>query len=134
MQITGNSAATRLGPSEWFTGAVYLDAITTPSDNTSLSASMVRFAPGARTAWHTHPRGQTIYITEGIGRCQQRGGSVVEIRPGDSIFFAPGEEHWHGAAPDHFMAHVAMAVTDETGAVVVWGAHVTDEAYGQEPA
>jgi quercetin dioxygenase-like cupin family protein len=94
----------------------------------------VHFTPGARTAWHTHPLGQTIYVTEGIGRCQRCGGPVEEIRPGDRVFFEPGEEHWHGAAPNCFMTHLVMQEADESGSVVTWGELVTDEEYGQEPA
>ena len=91
---------------------------------------MVHFTPGARTAWHTHPLGQTIYVTEGVGRCQRRGGPIGEIRPGDGVFFEPGEEHWHGAAPDRFMTHLAMQQTDDAGSPVTWGEHVTDAEYG----
>jgi quercetin dioxygenase-like cupin family protein len=101
------------------------------SDQSRLTASNVHFTPGARTAWHTHPNGQTIYITEGIGRCQRRGGPAEEIRPGDRIFFEPGEEHWHGAAPNRFMAHLALVEVDAAGTSATWGEHVTDEEYGQ---
>jgi quercetin dioxygenase-like cupin family protein len=88
-----------LGPSDWFTGTVYLDSVATPSGPSRVAAGSVHFTPGARTAWHTHPFGQTIYVTEGIGRCQRRGGPVDVIRPGDRVYFEPGEDHWHGAAP-----------------------------------
>ncbi|HEU5003117.1 MAG TPA: cupin domain-containing protein [Actinomycetota bacterium] len=134
MQVTRNSRATTPGPADWFTGAVYLDPITTPTGASRLSATSVRFTPGARTAWHTHPNGQTIYVTEGIGRAQRRGGSVEEIRPGDRVFFEPGEEHWHGAAPDRFMTHLAMQEVGDDGTAAVWGDHVTDEEYGAAPA
>ncbi len=133
MEITRNSIETRTGPKEWFTGAVYVDAVAAPSTGSRLSASSVHFTPGARTAWHTHPHGQTIYVTEGIGRCQRRGGSVEEIRPGDRVFFEPGEEHWHGAAPDRFMSHLAMLEVDAEGTSATWGEHVTDEEYRQLP-
>jgi quercetin dioxygenase-like cupin family protein len=103
MQISRNSAATNAGPSEWFTGTVYIDAVATPSHGSRLNASSVHFTPGARTAWHTHPNGQTIFVTEGIGLCQRRGGPVELIRAGDRAFFEPGEDHWHGAAPNRFM-------------------------------
>ena len=89
----------------------------------------VHFTPGARTAWHTHPIGQTIYVTEGIGRCQRRGGPIEVIRPGDRVFFEPGEDHWHGAAPDRFMAHLAMHEVDDDGNAATWGEHVTDDDY-----
>jgi quercetin dioxygenase-like cupin family protein len=132
MQVTRNSVETRTGPEEWFTGAVYVDALAVPSDGSRVSASSVHFTPGARTAWHTHPHGQTIYVTEGVGLCQRRGGPVEEVRPGDRVFFEPGEEHWHGAAPDRFMTHLAMLQVDNAGNSAIWGEHVTDEEYGQQ--
>lgn len=132
MQITENVSATNAGRREWFTGTVYIDSIATPSAGSRLSASSVHFTPGARTAWHAHPNGQWLYVTEGVGRCQGRGGPVVTIRPGDRIFFAPHEEHWHGAAPDRFMTHLAMYEVDEVGNSATWGEHVTDEEYGQQ--
>jgi quercetin dioxygenase-like cupin family protein len=133
MQITRSSIATRIGQAEWFTGGVYVDALAAPGGGSQVMASNVHFTPGARTAWHTHPNGQTIYVTEGVGRCQWRGGPVEEIRPGDRVFFKPGEDHWHGAAPDRFMVHIAMVQVDETGASATWGEHVTDEEYGRSP-
>src|SRR5712691_7000509 len=99
MHITRNSIDTNTGPKEWFTGTVYIDTIATPSGPSRLSASSVHFTPGARTAWRTHPNGQTIYVIEGVGLAQQRGGPIEVIRPGDRVFFEPGEDHWHGAAP-----------------------------------
>ncbi|MGI8551423.1 MAG: (R)-mandelonitrile lyase [Dehalococcoidia bacterium] len=133
MQITKNSISTRQGPSEWFTGAVYVDTVATPTGNSRLNASSVHFTPGARTAWHTHPNGQTIDVIEGVGRCQRRGGPVEVIRPGDRVFFEPGEDHWHGAAPNRFMTHLAMLEVDEQGASATWGNHVTDEEYAAAP-
>jgi quercetin dioxygenase-like cupin family protein len=133
MQITRNTIETAAGPGEWFTGAVYLDAVATPSEPSRLAASSVHFTPGARTAWHTHPNGQTIYVTEGVGLCQRRGGEIEVIRPGDRVFFEPGEDHWHGAAPERFMTHLAMQQVDEEGNPVTWGEHVTDEEYGAAP-
>ena len=115
MQITRNSIETKAGPSEWFTGSVYIDAVAAPSGQSRLSASSVHFTPGARTAWHTHPNGQTIYVTEGVGLAQRRGGPIEVIRPGDRVFFEPGEDHWHGAAPDRFMTHLAMLEVDDEG-------------------
>ena len=134
MQIVRNSIETRVGPREWFTGAVYIDTVAAPTDGSHVNASSVHFTPGARTAWHTHPNGQTIYVTEGVGRCQRRGGPVEEIRPGDRVFFEPGEDHWHGAAPDRFMAHLALVEVDEEGGSATWGEHVTDDEYGQQPS
>ena len=92
MQIIRNTIETTPGPSEWFTGAVYLDSVATPSEPSRLSASSVHFTPGARTAWHTHPNGQTIYVTEGVGLAQRRGGPIEVIHPGDRVFFEPGED------------------------------------------
>jgi quercetin dioxygenase-like cupin family protein len=129
MQITRTSIETMPGPSEWFTGAVYVDTVAAPSAPSRLSASSVHFTPGARTAWHTHPNGQTIHVTEGIGLAQRRGGTIEVIRPGDGVFFEPGEEHWHGAAPDRFMTHLAMLVVDDEGNSAAWGQHVTDAEY-----
>src|SRR3954451_15717994 len=106
MQITRSSIETTPGPSEWFTGFVYIDAVAAPSGSSRVSASSVHFTPGARTAWHTHPNGQTIYVVEGVGHAQSRGGAVEIIRPGDRVFFEPGEEHWHGAAATRFMVHI----------------------------
>jgi quercetin dioxygenase-like cupin family protein len=129
MEVTRNSAATTAGPADWFTGIVHIDPVASPSPPSRTAAAMVHFTPGARTAWHTHPFGQTIYVTEGIGRCQCRGGPVEVIRPGDRVWFEPGEDHWHGAAPDRFMTHLAIQEADEQGSPVTWGDHVTDEEY-----
>ena len=133
MQITRNNVETASGPSEWFTGAVYLDAVAVASDGSRLSATSVHFTPGARTAWHTHPNGQTIWVIEGIGRAQRRGGPVEVIRPGDRVVFEPGEDHWHGAAPTRFMTHIAMLEVDDEGNNATWGDHVTDEEYAAAP-
>jgi quercetin dioxygenase-like cupin family protein len=130
MQTTRNDTGTNQGPSDWFTGKVFVDAIAAPSGTFRLSASSVHFSPGARTAWHRHPNGQTIYVTEGIGRAQSRGGPIEVIRPGDRVFFEPGEDHWHGAAPNRFMTHLSMVVVDDNENSATWGSHVTDEEYG----
>ena len=130
MQITRSGVQTMEGPRAWFTGAVYVDAVAAPSPGSRLSASSVHFTPGARTAWHTHPNGQTIYVTEGVGIVQRRGGPGELIRPGDRVFFEPGEDHWHGASPTRFMTHLAMIEVDDEGNSATWGAHVTDEEYG----
>jgi len=130
MEITRGGPETAAGPSDWFTGAVFIDAVAAPAGGSRLSASSVHFTPGARTAWHTHPNGQTIFVVEGLGRAQRRGGPVEEIRPGDRVFFEPGEEHWHGAAPDRFMTHLAMLEVGDDGAPAEWGEHVTDAEYG----
>ena len=134
MQVTRSTLATAAGPSDWFTGGVFLDTIAAPSDGSRLHASNVHFTPGARTAWHTHPNGQTIWVTEGIGFAQRRGGPVEVIRPGDRVFFEPGEDHWHGAAPNRFMTHLAMVEVDDEGHPATWGDQVSDEEYGAAPA
>jgi quercetin dioxygenase-like cupin family protein len=134
MQITRSSLATTRGPADWFTGDVYIDAVAAPAGTWTLAAANVHFTPGARTAWHTHPRGQTIYVTEGVGLCQREGGPVEVIHPGDRVFFEPGENHWHGAAPTRFMVHIAMQETDESGSAVSWGRQVTDEEYAAAPS
>jgi quercetin dioxygenase-like cupin family protein len=134
MQLTRNSINTNPGPSDWFTGVVYLDGVAAPSNGSRISALSVHFTPGARTAWHTHPNGQTIWVTEGIGLCQRRGGEIEVIRPGDRVFFEPGEEHWHGAAPNRFMTHIAMHEVDETGNAATWGEHVSDDEYAAAPS
>jgi len=132
MEITRSSLETGPGPSDWFTGNVYIDTVAVPTNGSRLTASSVHFTPGARTAWHTHPNGQTIYVLEGVGRAQRRGGPIEVIRPGDRVFFLPGEEHWHGAAPDRFMTHLAMLEVDDEGNAATWGDHVTDEEYSAE--
>jgi quercetin dioxygenase-like cupin family protein len=128
MQITRNSLETNRGPDSWFTGIVFIDALAAPEPPARTGAASVHFTPGARTHWHTHPFGQTIFVTEGIGRCQRDGGPVEEIRPGDRVFFEPGENHWHGAAPQRFMTHIAIQETDADGPVT-WGDPVSDEQY-----
>jgi len=133
MQITRSTLATIKGPADWFTGEVYLDTIAEPTSESRYAAAAVHFTPGARTAWHTHPFGQTILVTEGVGRCQCEGGPVQEIRPGDRVFFEPGENHWHGAAPDRFMVHTAIQQVDDSGSPVTWGEHVSDADYSREP-
>jgi quercetin dioxygenase-like cupin family protein len=133
VQITRNTVETRPGPGEWFTGSVFLDAVAEPSGASRVTASRVHFTPGARTAWHTHPNGQTIYVLEGVGHAQRRGGPVEVIRPGDRVFFEPGEEHWHGATATRFMTHVAIVQVDDEGNASTWGEHVTDEEYAAAP-
>ena len=133
MQITRSSIDTQKGPAEWFHGDVYIDTVAVPAGSSTFAAAAVHFTPGARTAWHAHPHGQTIFITEGVGVCQRDGGPVELIRPGDRVFFEPGESHWHGAAPNRFMVHIAIHQRDDTGSSVAWGRHVSDEEYGQAP-
>ncbi len=133
MQITKNSVKTNPGPSEWFTGSVYIDTVAVPSGPSRVNASSVHFTPGARTAWHTHPNGQTIFVIEGVGLAQHRGGPIEVIRPGDRVFFEAGEEHGHGAAPNRFMTHLAMLDVDEQGNAASWGDHVSDAEYSAAP-
>ena len=118
--------ATVKGPAEWFTGDVWFDVVARAEEPARLRMNTVRFAPCARTAWHAHALGQTLYVTEGVGLVQARGGEVIVLRPGDVVWTPPGEEHWHGAAPHRFMAHAALWEGDET----TWGELVTDEEYG----
>lgn len=130
MEVTRNNKETMTGPSEWFTGAVYLDAVATPAHGSRINASTVHFTPGARTAWHTHPKGQTIYVTEGVGRVARRGGDVEVVHPGDCVFFEPGEDHWHGASPTRFMTHLSLVEVDDDGRSATWGQHVGEDEYG----
>jgi quercetin dioxygenase-like cupin family protein len=129
MELTKNSRSTGKGPTDWFTGDVYIDPVRDPDEQSAIGCAHVRFAPGARTAWHHHPKGQTLYVTDGIGLVATRSNGIQEIHPGDIVYIEPGEEHWHGAAPDHFMAHVAMQEADDKGQVVTWLDHVSDEEY-----
>ena len=133
MQITRNNLATNPGPSDWFTGSVFIDTVAAPTEGSQIAAANVHFTPGARTAWHTHPHGQTIWVTEGVGLCQRESGPIEVIRPGDRVFFEPAENHWHGAARARFMTHIAIQQADENGSPVSWGEHVSDEQYGQAP-
>src|SRR5579872_7257472 len=134
MRVTRNIVKTMPGPREWFTGPVFVDSVATPDGASRLNASSVHFTPGARTAWHTHPHGQTIFVTEGVGLAQRRGGPIEVIRPGDRVFFEPGEDHWHGAAPTRFMTHLAMLQVDADGNSATWGAHVSDDEYAAAPS
>ncbi|AGB74730.1 transcriptional regulator (plasmid) [Rhizobium tropici CIAT 899] len=129
MDITRNGAQpSGKGPSDWFTGTVRIDPVFAANDARRAAASSVTFEPGARTAWHTHPRGQTLIVTAGLGLVQREGGPVEEIRPGDIVWFEPDEKHWHGASPTTAMTHVAIHEHLD-GKVVDWLEHVTDEQY-----
>lgn len=117
-------------PPEWFTGDVWLDPVAAPAHpSQQASAGIVRFTPGARTAWHSHPGGQTLHVLEGTARVQSRGGAVVEVSAGGTVVCPPDEEHWHGAAPDSFMTHLAVWDTVPGRPSAVWGDHVTDDEY-----
>lgn len=119
----------RQGPAEYFTGSVRIDPVFDAPDPARVRSATVTFEPGARTAWHTHPLGQTLIVVSGFGRVQREGGPVQEIRPGDVVWFAPGERHWHGASPDTAMTHIALQEVKD-GKVVDWAEHVTDKEYG----
>lgn len=118
------------GPEKMFTGDVWFDVIARGEEPSRLRVNMVRFAPCARTAWHSHAVGQTLHVTEGVGMVQSKGGKIIEMRPGDTVYTPPGEWHWHGAAPDQFMTHLAMWEAPASGAESEWGELVTDAEYG----
>jgi quercetin dioxygenase-like cupin family protein len=122
------SRPTRLAPKESFTGTVLQDPIIATSAPARVVANRVMFEPGARTAWHTHPLGQTLYVISGVGRVQTKGGPVLEIKPGDTVWIPPGEKHWHGASPTNAMTHIAMQESLD-GNHVTWMEHVTDQEY-----
>jgi quercetin dioxygenase-like cupin family protein len=134
MEIITERLESQRGPEEWFSGEVWLDAVATALAPSQVRVLSVHFAPGARTAWHTHPVGQVLYVTEGEGRVQRRGGPVEAIKIGDTILLEAGEEHWHGAAPTRFMTHIAIQEADAEGISAHWGEHVTDEEYLVEPS
>jgi len=117
------------GPAEWFTGTVRIDPLFNAFDPARVQGGSVTFEPGARTAWHTHPLGQTLLVTSGLGRVQRWGGPIEEIRPGDVVWFPAGEKHWHGASPDTAMTHIA-AHEVQNGKAVDWLEKVTDDQYG----
>ncbi|MBZ9994171.1 cupin domain-containing protein [Mesorhizobium sp. BH1-1-4] len=117
------------GPADWFTGTVRIDPLFNPFDAARVQGAQVTFEPSARTAWHTHPLGQTLIVVSGLGRVQREGGPIEEIRPGDVVWFGPGEKHWHGASAETAMAHIALQEVKD-GKVVDWMEHVTDAQYG----
>jgi quercetin dioxygenase-like cupin family protein len=120
----GRKAPTVKGPPDRFTGEVFIDALAHAHGGSTATVAHVHFTPGARTAWHSHSLGQSLFVVEGEGRVQARGDRLVVLRPGDTVFAPAGEWHWHGAAPDHLMTHLAMSE-----GVAEWGEHVTDEEY-----
>lgn len=122
------SRPTTRAPQDYFTGTVWQDPIVAAEAPARVVATRVSFEPGARTAWHTHPLGQTLYVVSGIGRVQTEGGPILEIKPGDTVWIPPGEKHWHGAAPDHAMAHIAMQEALE-GSFATWMEKVSDADY-----
>ena len=122
------SQPSQQGPADWFTGTVRIDPLFQAQDPARAGGAAVTFEPAARTAWHTHPLGQTLIVTAGLGLVQRDGGPVEEIRPGDVVWFPPGEKHWHGAAPTTAMTHIAIQEALD-GEVVEWMEHVSDEQY-----
>jgi len=132
MEIKRNgSRPSGKGPEEYFTGAVRIDPLFDPEEPAHAGGAYVTFEPGARTAWHTHPLGQTLIVTAGCGRVQREGGPIEEIRPGDVVRFAPGEKHWHGAAAATAMTHIAIQES-LNGKVVDWMEKVSDEQVNGE--
>ena len=130
MEITrAGTKASSKGPADWFTGMVRIDPLFTAPAPARVGGAAVTFEPGARTAWHTHPLGQTLIVTSGAGWAQREGGPVEEIRPGDVVWFPPGEKHWHGGTATTAMAHIAVQEALD-GKAVEWMEHVTDEQYG----
>ena len=129
MNITrSDTQASGKGPADWFTGTVRVDPLFSPPDPARVAGALVTFEPGARTAWHTHPFGQTLIVMTGLGWVQRDGGPVDEIRPGDVVWFEPGEKHWHGASPKAAMSHIAVP-EKLNGSPVDWMEHVTDDQY-----
>lgn len=130
MEITrAESFPTMPGPADWFTGTVQVELLFNTFDKERVQGANVTFEPGARTAWHTHPLGQTLIVVSGVGRVQRWGGPIEEIRAGDVVWFAPDEKHWHGAAPDTAMTHTAIQEVQD-GKAVDWLEHVSDAQYG----
>jgi quercetin dioxygenase-like cupin family protein len=127
--VRAGSKPSAKGPEAWFTGTVRIDPLFNSFDPARVQGASVTFEPGARTAWHTHPLGQTLVVTAGLGRVQRDGGPVEEIRPGDVVWFAPGEKHWHGASPTTAMTHIAIQEVKDSK-VVDWMEKVSDEQYG----
>lgn len=121
------------GPEDWFTGTVRMDSFFQAPDPARVTGASVTFEPGARTAWHTHPLGQTLLITSGLGRVQREGGPIEEVRPGDLVWFPPHEKHWHGASPTTAMTHLAIQESLD-GKTVDWLEKVSDEQYEGEPS
>jgi quercetin dioxygenase-like cupin family protein len=127
IQRAGTQPSNR-GPEEYFTGTVRVDPLFTAPEPARVAGAHVTFEPGARTAWHTHPLGQTLIVTSGRGRVQRWGGPIEEIHPGDVVWFAPGEKHWHGASPETAMTHIAIQERQD-GKAVEWLEKVSDEQY-----
>jgi len=129
--MRAGSRASGKGPADWFTGTVRVDPLFSAPDPARVAGASVTFEPGARTAWHTHPFGQTLIVTAGCGWAQREGGPIEDIRPGDVVWFQPGEKHWHGATPTTAMSHIAVQEKLD-GSPVEWMEHVTDAQYQRQ--
>lgn len=131
MEISKNgSQPSTIGPEAWFTGAVRIDPLFSTKESTKAAGALVTFEPGARTAWHTHPVGQTLIVISGLGWVQREGGPIEEINPGDVVWFEPNEKHWHGASPTKAMSHIAIH-EELNGEVVTWLEKVSDSDYSK---
>ena len=131
--IRASDRATKTQPNTTFTGVVYADEVVVGEKPSRMRATRVSFTPGARTFWHTHPVGQTLYCLHGIGRYQLEGSGVVELRPGDTVVIPPGAKHWHGSAPGHLFAHLAMSEVADNGEGTKWLEAVSDADYNKKP-
>jgi quercetin dioxygenase-like cupin family protein len=129
-----NARPTKQAPAERFTGQVWMDEVIVGSAPSRMRATQVSFTPGARTAWHVHPVGQTLYCISGIGRVQLEGKPVQQLHPGDTALIPPATRHWHGAAADRLFVHLAMSEVDDQGEGTAWFEHVADEDYAKAPA
>src|ERR1700753_3102178 len=132
--IRAGARNTRRGAAETFTGVVFQDPVITAEAPSRMGGSVVTYTPGARTAWHTHPVGQTLYCLSGVGRICFEGEKPQVLNPGDTVLIPPGANHWHGAAPDRLFAHLAMSENGNDGGGTAWGKHVTDAEYTQAPS
>jgi len=132
--VRANTGITKIAPADRFTGMVFMDQVFEPEDPSRLQAIRVTFAPGGRTNWHTHAVGQILYVLSGTGRYQLEGEEVQEIFPGDTVIIPAEQRHWHGAAPDQMMCHLALSETDEAGAGTDWLESVSDADYTAAPA
>lgn len=132
--VRANEGVTKQAPADWFVGTVWQDQVFVPEDPSRLRVTRVTFTPGGRTNWHTHAVGQILYVLSGSGRYQLEGEPVQEINPGDTVIIDAGAKHWHGAAPDRMMCHLALSESDDTGAAAEWLEPVSDEDYNAKPA
>ena len=132
--VRSNDSVTKIAPDDKFVGQVLQDQVFVPEDPSRLRVTRVTFTPGGRTNWHTHAVGQILYVLSGVGRYQMEGGPVEEIRPGDTVVIPPKTRHWHGAAPDQMMCHLALSESDDQGKATDWLEPVDDRDYKEKPA